>query len=63
MESSEKQYEYLKKMSPQQKLEASMNLYYSARKLKEAWLRQLHSDWSDEQINEAVKEAFANAGS
>lgn len=63
MEFSETQYEYLKKMSPQQKLEASMNLYYSARKLKEAWLRQLHSDWSDQQIKKAVKEAFVNAGS
>jgi len=63
MESSEIQYEYLKKMSPQQKLEASMNLYYSARELKEVWLRQLHSDWSDQQIKQAVKEAFANAGS
>jgi len=50
-------------MSPQQKLEASMSLYYSARKLKAAWLRQTHADWSEEIIAQAVKEAFANARS
>lgn len=60
---NEIQYEYLKKMSPQQKWEAAMNLYYSAKELKAAWLRRLHSDWSDQQINQAVKEAFANAAS
>lgn len=38
MESSKKQYEFLKKMSPQQKLEVAMNLYQSAKKLRSAWI-------------------------
>ena len=63
MESNEKQYEYLKRMSPEQKLEASMNLYYSAKELKYAWLSQLHSEWSDQKIKQAVREAFINARS
>jgi len=63
MERSDAQSEILKKMSPQQKLEASMNLYHSARKLKAAWLGQLHSDWSAEKIKREVREAFVNARS
>ena len=63
MESNAEQNKILKKMSPQEKLEASLNLYYSARKLKAAWLRQTHAEWSEEEIEQAVKEAFANARS
>ena len=57
------QYEFLKKMSPQQKLEVAMNLYYSAKELKSAWLSQLHGEWSEQEIKQAVKEAFVNARS
>ena len=63
MESNAEHIKILKKMSPQQKLEASLNLYHSARKLKAAWLRQTHTDWSEEQIEQAVMEAFTNARS
>lgn len=63
MEFNKTQYEFLKKMSPQQKLEASMNLYYSAKELKFAWLSQLHSDWSDQKIRQVVRETFVNARS
>ncbi|MHC4124716.1 MAG: hypothetical protein ACYSSI_14160 [Planctomycetota bacterium] len=63
MEPDDIQYEFLKKMSPQQKLEAAMSLYYSAKELKSAWLRQLHTEWSEKQIEQAVREAFANAAS
>ena len=63
MESNDVQNEVLRKMSPQQKLEAAMNLYYSAKELKTAWLRQLHTEWSDQKIKQTVREAFANARS
>ena len=63
MESNAEQNKILKKMSPQEKLKASLNLYHSARKLKAAWLRQTHTDWSEEEIEQAVKEAFTNARS
>jgi hypothetical protein len=56
------QDEILRKMTPQQKLDLSMSLYYSARELKSAWIRQLHQDWSDRQVAEAVREIFVNAG-
>jgi len=57
------QDEILRQMTPQQKLEVAMNLYYSARELKSAWIRQLHEDWSDQQVEEAVREVFVNARS
>ena len=63
MEYKKIQYEYLKKMSPQQKLEASMNLYHSAKALKLAWLRQQHSEWSEQEIQQALRESFVNARS
>ncbi len=56
------QDEILRQMTPQQKLDLSMSLYYSARELKSAWIRQLHQDWSDQQVEEAVREIFVNAG-
>ena len=55
------QDDILREMTPEQKLMAAMDLYWSARSLKAAWLRKLHPDWSDEKIEKAVKEAFSNA--
>ena len=63
MELNDVQNEILRKMSPQQKLEAAMNLYYSAKELKTAWLRQLHTEWSDQKIKQTAREVFANARS
>jgi len=55
------QDDILREMTPEQKLRTAMDLYWSARELKAAWLRKLHPHWSQEQIEQAVKEAFANA--
>lgn len=63
MDQQKIQDDILRKMSPQQKLQAAMDLYYSARAFKSAWLRQQHPNWSDQQIENAVTEAFANATS
>ena len=51
----------LRRMSGQQKLRAAAALYWGARKLKAARLRQLHPDWTDEQIQQRVKEIFMHA--
>lgn len=37
------------------KLEAAGHLYWGARNLKEAYLRTLHPDWTDDQIKTEVK--------
>lgn len=55
------QVEIYRKMSPQKKLEIAIQLNQSARKLKAAWLRQKHPDWSEEKIQETVKKIFLYA--
>jgi hypothetical protein len=49
-------------MSPEQKVKLVLGLYRSARKLKEAGLRAQHPDWSEEQIQQKVREIFLYAG-
>ena len=61
MTGQEIQNEILRKMTPAKKLQLAMNLYYSAWRLKAAWLRELHKDWSDKQIEQEVKRIFTNA--
>ncbi len=58
MDAQEIQNEIIRKMTPEKKLQMSMRLYYSARNLKAAWLRQQHSDWSEEQVQKAVTDIF-----
>jgi hypothetical protein len=52
------QNKYFKSISPEKKLELALNLYYSARKLKEAGLRKQHPEWNDEVIKQKVREIF-----
>lgn len=53
----------LRRMTGQQKLRSSFALYWSARKLKATALRHRHPDWSDEQVQEQVKQIFLHAKS
>jgi hypothetical protein len=39
-----------------QKLEAAGQLYWAAWTLKEAYLRKLHPDWSDNHVKKEVKD-------
>ena len=48
-------------MTPEQKLRAAADLYYAARSLKAAALRQQRPDWNEEQIREKVREIFLYA--
>lgn len=52
----------LRSMSGPQKLRAAFRLYWGARKLKAARLRQQHPEWSEEQVQQRVKEIFMYAG-
>jgi hypothetical protein len=62
MTQNDVQIEIFKAMTPEQKLQAAFGLYDMAKELKTAWIRQLHKDWSDEQVADAVREIFTNAG-
>lgn len=52
------QTEIFRRMTPTQKLQASMRLYWSARELKAAWFRSEHPEWTEAQVKAAVREAF-----
>jgi hypothetical protein len=49
------------KMSAEKKLELSLNLYYSARQLKEAALKEQHPNWSPDKIQKELREIFLYA--
>jgi len=57
------QREIFRKMPPARKLELAMELYWWARDLKAAGLRSQHPDWSEEQVQAAVREIFMYARS
>ena len=50
-------------MTPEQKLRVALRLYHSARELKAYGLRAQHPGWSENEINEKVKEMFLYARS
>ncbi len=46
----------LRRMTGAQKLRVAFQMYWGARRLKAARLRQQHPDWSEEQVQQRVKE-------
>ncbi|MCB0300874.1 MAG: hypothetical protein KDE52_12520 [Calditrichaeota bacterium] len=55
------QIEIYKKMTPEQKLRIAGQMNLDARKLKAAWLRKIHPDWSEADIQAEVKKIFMYA--
>jgi hypothetical protein len=51
----------LKSMKPGEKIRLALRLYYSARKLKFFGIKDLHPDWSDEEVLRKVREVFLYA--
>jgi hypothetical protein len=51
----------LRRLSGEQKLRAAFGLYWSARKLKAAAIREQHPAWTEEQVQQRVKEIFLHA--
>lgn len=51
----------LQRLSGEQKLKTAGALYWAARKLKAAGLRQQHPEWTEEQVQEKVKKIFMHA--
>jgi hypothetical protein len=48
-------------MTPEQKLKVALRFYHSARDLKAAGLRFQNPDWSEERIQDRVREIFLYA--
>ena len=51
----------LRRMTGAEKLRAASGLYWTARKVKAARLRQQHPGWTEEQVQRRVKEIFLHA--
>jgi hypothetical protein len=51
----------LRRLSGQQKLRTAFAMYWSARALKAAGLRSQFPNWSEEQVQQKVKEIFLHA--
>jgi len=56
---TEIQNEILSNMTATQKIRLALNLYYSAWELKAAWLKQINPNWSENQVQQETKKAFA----
>ena len=55
------QREIYRRMTPEEKLRIAFKMNLEARELKAAWLKQQHPDWSQEQIDNKVREIFLHA--
>jgi hypothetical protein len=58
---SEQKHIY-KSMSPDRKFALANDLYWFARRSREAWLRSRHPDWTEARIRWTVREIFMYAG-
>jgi hypothetical protein len=58
MRARDVQMEIFRRMTPGERWAAAERLYWSARRLKAAHLRAIHPDWSDDEVERAVREAF-----
>jgi hypothetical protein len=52
-----------KAMSPEQRWRAARRLYWTVRRHKAAFLRSIHPDWSDQKIEQEVRNIFLCARS
>ncbi|MEM9074446.1 MAG: hypothetical protein AAGE52_38485 [Myxococcota bacterium] len=50
-----------REMTPAERWKAAHQLYWSARRLKAAFFREMHPEWTEEQVEDAVREAFRRA--
>ena len=48
----------LRRMTPGQRWEVARNLYWSARRLKAAFVRSEHPEWSDAEVEDQVRRVF-----
>ena len=62
-QTSPEQFAIYRRMTPGRRLEVAEQLYWSARRLKWAWLRAQHLDWTDEQVEAEVTRIFSHARS
>ena len=60
---SPKQIEILRHMTGEKRLRVAEQLYWTARKVSAAGVRNRHPDWTDEQVKAEVRRLFLHARS
>lgn len=60
---SPEQIEIYRRMTPGRRLEIAEQMYWSARRMKKAWLRTQHPDWTDAEIEAELTRHFRHARS
>ncbi|MCW5550573.1 MAG: hypothetical protein KIS67_00260 [Verrucomicrobiae bacterium] len=58
---SPEQIEIYRRMTPGRRLEIAEQMYWSARRMKKAWLRTQHPDWTDAEIEAELTRHFRHA--
>jgi hypothetical protein len=62
-QTSPEQFAIFKAMTPEQRLNAGRQLYWTVRRHKEAFLRSQHPEWSEERLKKEVRDIFLRARS
>jgi hypothetical protein len=57
------QQEFLRRMTPAQRWQAARRLYWTMRRHKAAFLKSRHPEWSQERIEQEVRNIFLHARS
>jgi hypothetical protein len=58
---SPEQIEIFRRMTPEQRWLAAYRLYWTLRRHKAAFLQSQHPDWSEQQVDAAVRQIFSHA--
>jgi hypothetical protein len=58
MDEDPKVLEIIRGMTAEQKLRAASQLYWTARTLTASHLRTVHPDWSEEQVQNEVRDVY-----
>ena len=58
---SPEQIAIYRRMTPGRRLEIAEQMYWSARRMKFAWLRTQHPDWTDTEVEAEVTRIFSHA--
>jgi hypothetical protein len=61
-QTSPEQFAIYRRMTPGRRLALAEQLYWTARRMKTAWLRAQHPDWSEEKVSREVTRIFSHAG-
>jgi hypothetical protein len=60
-QTSPEQFAIYRRMTPGRRLAVAEKLYWTARRMKAAWLRSQYPDWPEEKVLHEVTRIFSNA--